>query len=256
MDSKSNISVPELPAIFSSMLELHSTKLVDKIVTGQEFLSAKFDDLICQLDKLKVEMKTLKAENDFLKLSIKSLKDKTELVSNVVHRQEVEIDSRLRTEMSSNAILLGVPRVPNENTLDLVSKTCKTIGYDLDRRNVATCTRVSSTKKGSNPIRITFKDVQVKENFLQAKKIFGPLTVSMIQGMRWPMGWTHKVIIREDLSPLPLEILRTIKQHQTTLNIRYVWPGRNGVILIKHYDHSKPIAIKSREDLNKLLEGI
>lgn len=253
---KSRIGIAELPELFSSMLQEYSTQLIDKIVMGQEFLSDKFDDIICQLQKLKVELKTLKAENDYLKQSLKALGEKTNSVSTAVCRQEVQIDTRLRSEISTNAVLLGVPKIANENSLDLVSNICKTIGVDLDKNRIVSCERIPTTQEGNNPIRVTFKDKHDKEDILLAKKKFGRLTASMIQGIRWQSGWSQTIIIRDELSPLSMELFRTLKKHQATLNIRYVWPGRNGIIFAKHSQCSKPILIKSREDLNKLLGGM
>lgn len=139
------------------MFEEYSTRLVDKIVTGQEFLSDKFDDIICQLQKLKTELKVLKAENDYLKQSLKVLNEQTNTVSSSLHQQEVQIDTRLRKEISSNAIFLGVPRTSNENTTELVLNVCKTLGLNLDRSEIVSCERITST------VGVAFKNTHQKE---------------------------------------------------------------------------------------------
>ena len=87
------------------------------------------------------------------------------------------------------------------------------------------------------------------------KKEFGVLTVSMITGIRWPNGWTNRVSIRDDLSPLSMELFRELKLQQPLLKFRYVWPGRHGVILVKFSENSRPVKVRSRCDLERLISS-
>lgn len=253
MNSIPLVSMAELPKLLANLLQEQSSKLIDKIVLSQQFLSDKFDDVSGQIRKLKLEVNTLRAENDHLKRSLSLLTDKTNSVSKAVHRQEVEIDNRLKTEITSNIVVLGLPRVPNEDTTDLVMKTCATMDFKLDKSSIVSCSRISSNKNFNNPIRITFRNMQSKENLKIAKKKFGPLSLAMIQGVRWPGDWSKKVVIRDELSPLSMELLQDLKKHQTVLKARYIWPGRDGSVLIKFKQESKPIIIRSRSDLRNLL---
>lgn len=37
------------------------------------------------------------------------------------------------------------------------------------------------------------------------------------------------------------------------LNVKYVWAGRGGVVLVKKDDGSKPEIVKTREDLSRIM---
>lgn len=243
-----HISLKELPDLLSKALTEHANRLLANIEHSQQFLSDKLDDFGDQILKLKAEISKLKNENDCLRKDLALISSKTDTVSNVVEKQETALDLRRRLELSSNAILLGIPRVPNENTRTLVTMTCNTLGID-EANSIVSCTRLPSSKTEINPIRIVFKDVHAKERLMEKKQKFGPLTASMISGIRWPNGWTNKIFIRDDLSPLAMEIFRELKTLQPLHKFRYVWPGRDGVIFVKFHEDSYPVKVRSRDDM-------
>lgn len=256
MTSKSHVKLEELPDFLSRALTDHTNKVLMNIERGQQFLSDKLDDFGDQIVKLKSEVRKLKAENEQLKAALASISSKTQTVTDAVHKQEAELDSHRRSELSSNAIIMGLPRVPNENTESLVEAMCHTLGIMNEKNSIISCTRLSASKEGNNLIRVKFNDVHAKECLLARKKQFGSLTVSMIRNVRWPSGWTNKVIIRDDLSPLSMEIFQAIKLQQPELKFRYVWPGRNGIIYVKYAANSQPIKVRSRADLHKLTSNM
>lgn len=252
MTTAARINVAELPNLISNALNEHANKLLANIEHSQQFLSDKLDDFGNQIIQLKSEIAKLKSENTFLKKTLSDLSTKTEVVSVAVDKQESTLDMQRRSELASNAILLGIPRLPNEDTKSLVAKTCELLGCGDEDDAIISCTRLISNKAENNPIRITFKTTQAKERLIARKRQFGTLTVSMIAGVRWPNGWTNKVFIRDELSPLSLDIFRELKTKKTSLKYRYVWPGRDGVIYVKFTENSSPIKIRSRSDLQKL----
>lgn len=243
----------ELPDFISKALIEQSNRFFASIEHSQQFLSTKLDEFSDQILKLKSEVVKLRAENDYLKKSFADLSSKTNTVTKAVHKQEAEIDLQRRSELSCNAIVLGVPRIPNEDIKALVNITCKTIGFNDENSSIVSCIRLPSTKADNNPIRITFNNIHAKEIFIAKKKQFGSLTASMIAGIRWPFGWTNKVFIRDELSPLSLDIFHELKAQQSLLKFRYIWPGRNGVIFVKYSDKSQPIAVRSRCDVQKII---
>lgn len=255
MAFKSQVNIEELPDFLSRTLNDHTNKVLMNIERGQQFLSDKLDDFSDQIVMLKSEVRKLKAENEQLKTTLASLSSKTQTVTDAVHKQEAELDSHRRSELSSNAIVVGLPRVPNENTESLVDAMCHTLGLKISKDSIISCTRMSATKGANNLIRIKFNNAHAKECLLARKKQFGSLTVSMIPSVRWPSGWTNKVFIRDDLSPLSMEIFQAIRLQQPKLKFRYVWPGRNGIIYVKYAKDSQPIKVRSRADLQKLISN-
>lgn len=253
--SMAQISLKELPDLISKALADQANRLLSNIEHSQQFLSDKLDEFGAQIITLKAEIGKLKLENDSLRKALESISTKSDTVSNVVMKQELELDHQRRSELSSNAILLGIPRLPNENTKTLVDITCHTLGFNDGEKAIVSCTRLAKSKDQNSPIRIVFKNVHAKECLMARKKEFGVLTVSMITGIRWPNGWTNRVSIRDDLSPLSMELFRELKLQQPLLKFRYVWPGRHGVILVKFSENSRPIKVRSRCDLEKLISS-
>ncbi|EDS44098.1 conserved hypothetical protein [Culex quinquefasciatus] len=64
-----------------------------------------------------------------LKQSLKALNQRTQNVAQAVNRQEATFEDQKRAELSSNAVVLGIPRESNEDVLDVITKACETLGY-------------------------------------------------------------------------------------------------------------------------------
>lgn len=242
----------ELPKLVASIFKEESSKLNEDIVRSQEFISDRFEQILLQMQSLQRELRELRSENENLKLVLNNLKSTTKSVTDTLHRCEADVDNQKRSELVSNAVMLGVPRLPNENTLDLVLKTCNTVGCNFTRDTFECCERIQKSSKEPQPIRITFKRVIQKEELMNCKKTYGKLEPQMIRGIAWPRAATNSIVIRDDLTPLSMALLRELKQIQATGKLRFVWPGRNGSIMVKQFVKSKPIVIRSRADLGKI----
>ena len=59
--------------------------------------------------------------------------------------------------------------------------------------------------------------------------------------------------IRDELSPLSLELLKEMRESQELLKTKYVWPGRGGVVLVKKGDGAKLETIRNRDELGSLI---
>lgn len=103
------------------------------------------------------------------------------------------------------------------------------------------------------PIQIEFKDLNVKELLMSRKKTLGKIMSSSIGEAFLVNGQPTNVTLRDELTPLSMELLRKMREHQEMLKIKFVWPGRGGGILVKKHENSKPELIKTREDLVELI---
>lgn len=224
--------IAELPKILEAVKE--ESKSVKEIVASQQFLSNQFDKMVQMMGSLSDEIKRLRAENGLLKLSLSRLADNAKSISNVVEQAEKDIDSHHRAQLSINAMVLGIPRTPQEDTKSIVLEICDILGYKDGEKNIVSCCRVANSNAVCPPIRISFKHVRAKESLLDHKSSFG------------------KLVIRDDLSPLSMRIFQELKQLQNSLELRYIWPGRHGAIMVRRTDRSKAIPIQSRQDIQKL----
>lgn len=241
----------ELPKILDAVKE--ESKSVKEIVASQQFLSNQFEKMVQMMGSLSDEIKRLRAENGLLKLSLNRLADNAKSISNVVEQAEKDIDSHHRAQLSINAMVLGIPRTPQEDTKSIVLEICDILGYKDGEKSIVSCDRVVNSKAACPPIRISFKHVRAKESLLDHKSSFGKLDVATLQGVLGsPKGTAGKVVIRDDLSPLSMRLFQELKQLQNSLELRYIWPGRHGVIMVRRTDRSKAIPIQSRQDIQKL----
>lgn len=228
-------------------------ELTSELKTSQQFLADKFDEMQRCVLILSTELRDIRKENEHLKQSLKALNQRTQNVAQAVNRQEATFEDQKRAELSSNAVVLGIPRESNEDVLDVITKACETLGYHGVAGTIMSCSRIPGPKTDCSPIRVTFKNQQTKERLMAYKKEFGRLNTQMIEGVKFKAGSSRNVVIRDDLTPLALELLRELKRRQREKNLRFVWPGRNGVILVKQTESSKPITIRDRDDLRRLL---
>lgn len=222
--------------------------LTQAIEKSQEFLAAKFDDIVS-------DFKELKVENECLKQRVHELTNSHSRLTDFVHQLEANVDKSDRKAVSKNAVLLGLPCVDNENVLNIVKETIAHVGVQLQQDSIVSATRLYVSKKPNVvvPIQIEFKDIVVKEMVLSKKKGFGQILSTTIDESFLVNGKPTNVSIRDELTPLSLDILRKMRESQEMLKIKFVWPARGGGILVKKNENSKPDLIKTREDLNGII---
>lgn len=248
-----SLNLAELPELIASMRKDSSNCLKD-VVASQQFLSNKFEEIVGHMKLLQNQIQLLRSENHCLKQSIKNLSENAKSITQVVHQAELDIDCQQRSELSTNAIILGIPRTAQENTDDIVLKTCEALGYSTAKHDMVSCCRIPCAKSENSPIRITFKSAHCKEKLMEHKKQYGTMDISAIQNQKLPMGTQGRVVIRDELTPLSRRLLQELKGLQAALDLRYVWPGRNGAIMVRKTEKSKAIPILSRHDIQKLLQ--
>lgn len=233
--------------------EMHNIRSEVKSITSaiessQEFLSSKFDGIVSDFNELKVENEKLKKELDNLRQNQSSMID-------TVNKLEMHVDKVYKETATNNVMFLGLPSFPNENTVELVRATCKCVGVDVDPTSIVSASRFPSNKVGSSlvPIKVAFKDRSVKELLLTKKKALGKLSSTTVNDRLLLNGKPTNITIRDELTPLSLEMLHELRESQERLNIKYIWAGRGGTVLLKKDEHAKLEIIKNRSDVNRIL---
>lgn len=228
--------------------------ITSAIEASQNFLSEKFEKISSDFSNLKSENEKLKTEVNELKLSQRSL-------STTVSTLEMNFDKINKESVSKNIVLLGMPSSPNENVTDLSLKTFKQIGANISADSIVSASRffTRAANKGKTitntpiPIRIVFKDAAVKDMILDKKSEYGQLVSTAIDRSLVMNGNGSRIAIREELTAFSQNLLKEMRESQSSLKIKYVWPGRNGIILIKKDDDSKIDKISNREDLFRII---
>lgn len=224
-------------------------QITDAIEKSQNFLSKKFDTIVTDIQELKNENETLKRE-------IVKMKNAEHNLSKTVYKLEHQVDKNSREANSRNAVILGVPFASDENIQEIVHKTITCCGLEVDPDAVVSASRLNSKNKTNNwliPIRVVFKNENVKENVFKAKKECGILLSTTIDPSLKVNDKPTRVAIRDELTSLSLELLNEMRGYQEQLKIKYVWPSRGGNILIKKNEQSKPEIVKTRDDIIELV---
>lgn len=220
-------------------------KTIEEVELSQQFLSNKFESMM-------EEFRSVKTCQENLKADVSVVQKRYDSMSAKVVELEKEVDRLGRSAVSRNAIILGVPVLKNEIVRDVALKIASVLGCDLSDAAVVEAMRLHDPKENRKnpPIKIIFSEQHIKEAVFAKKKSHGQLLVSTM-GDEYT-GMVGKVIIRDEMTQHGLSLLRETKDVQESLDLQFVWPGRNGAILVKKSQNSKVEIIRSRKDIQDL----
>lgn len=215
------------------------------IEESQEFLANRFDVMQADLKTFGVELGKLNADNVCLHKEIDGCKEN-------VQRLEMELDKMQRATLSKNAVIIGLPTAENENVKQLIDKVGSAIDFPNTADAIVNARRLGLKNDVNRypPVLVTFINESWKEKFFDCKRSHGPLLVSAVfDGFA---EGTKTIIVRDELTTLGRELLREAKEFQTLFDIKYVWPGRNGKILMRKQDGAKVEEIRSKQQLRTM----
>lgn len=217
---------------------------IKDVERSQEFLCNKFDDVVDEIKQLKLSHNAMGKE-------INEVRSRYGELNDVVVGLESEVDRFKRAELSRNAILLGVPASKNENVSAIVTKIAAVMGYSLTGK-IVEARRLGESKNDGKypPIRVVFDNESVKEELFAKKRSYGQLKVLSLGDTYATM--TGKITLRDEMTSHGLAMLRDVRGMQERLKAKFLWPGRNGVILVKRTETAKLEYIRNRHDVNNL----
>lgn len=214
----------------------------DKIsqrVTDLERENSQFKCIIDQLRKELDEQKTqiLILQNERRARDSDISVEQEDINSNIVIRG-IEVQSDAPTESLSTAFsglcsYLGVQDVPEfiPEAIDVVPSTNK-------------------SGKSSRPLKVKFKSVTAKRNFLQirrSKRDIYPSDIGLTQKSRAPLR------INEQLTKSNQELLYQARSLRGNNRFKYIW-SNNGQILARREDRSRVTRIRDFVHLDELLQ--
>lgn len=220
-------------------------KTIEEVECSQQFLSNKFDTMM-------EEFRSVKTCQEKLKADVGAVHERYDATNAKVIELEKEVDRLGRSAVSRNAIILGVPVLKNEVVRDVALKIATVLGCNLPDAAMVDAIRLHDPKENRKnpPIKIIFSEQHFKEAVFAKKKSHGQLLVSTL-GEEYD-GMASKVIIRDEMTQHGLSLLRETKDIQESLGLQFVWPGRNGAILVKKSQDSKVVIIRSSKDIQDL----
>lgn len=233
----------EVKGTRSEVQDMRNT--ISEMEKFQNFLADKLDTLLTDVKSLKQDQATLRSDAE-------QLKKKHHQLCNTVNELELEVDRLNRMSLTRNMIMLGIPMKKDEDVSQIVEQVSAAVGYELPEEAILEAKRLSSIEaKQRNadtaPIKVVFAKEQYKEELIAKKRSFGPLLSKAVDHSL--ADGTRKIVLRDELTPRGMELYKQVRDLQDSLNFKFVWPGRNGVVLAKRNEHSKIELIRSQSDI-------
>lgn len=236
--------------------EVRETRVEMQAVRNTVGEMEKFQSYLSeQLDALLVEVQSLKMDHKALKTNVESLASEQKELSSRVDSLELQLDRANRAAVSKNAVILGMPTKHNEDPVQIVRNVAAAVGAHLPDDAVVDAKRMLPKHSGSAdtkvpPIKVCFSNVSHKEELFTKKKNRGQLLSSDVDGAITTPA--RNIVLRDELTAFGMKLLSEVRGAQEQLGCKYVWPGRNGVILMKHSEKSRINVIRNVGDLKSL----
>lgn len=216
---------PSIKDVLTILKEIHSS---------QQFIAAKYDEMITTNLELQSTCNKLIIENADLKEEIKGLKQDLREIEKRTNEKKIEIQ--------------GIPKVKDENLNEIIAKIGEAFNVAIKTEDIDEIYRIENKEniKRNNPIVVTFGRKCNKEKFLTMRKKRSIYTNELnICETR------SQIFINEYLPKKIKELLWKTKQVKIEKGYRFVWV-RNGSIYLRKLEKSEAIQINCQEDLQKL----
>lgn len=206
-------------------------------------MEAKIDELD---SKFNIQLKAIQEENATLRKELQTTKEKLKEVDNKVEASEQR--SRI-----NNIEISCIPLTTNENTEALAIEALKTVGLQIDERDISIAHRVPTYNPGKPPNIIV--------HFVQRKLKFASVTAYRQfyknKGRRPVCKDINPILgesifyISEHLTPNNKKLLKETKQKARENKFKYVYTN-DGKIFAKKDERTKAVMITKEEDLVRM----
>ena len=213
---------------------------IQEVKSSQEFICANYDNLKKNYDSLCKENVRQAEEIKQLRSSSEDLEKQTEIEAS--KRDQLEQYGRRQ-----NLEFHGVPEKEDENPTDVVIKLCKSIGANIERKDVSIAHRLPKKKNAEKPPAIIAKFISTEVRNLIYKKRVQAKNLSQ---QDLPIAGMSKLYINENLTQARMRLLWKTKQAVKDI-YQFVWT-RNGNIYVRRNSESEAIAIGNEFDISEL----
>lgn len=208
--------------------------VLKEICTSQQFVGAKYDELL----KKNLELENLC--NDLRTENIK-LKEETNKLSKDIRKVEKNLNDK-KIEIH------GITERANEDINELVKTIGNSFNLNINTEDIDEAYRVhkKASIRKNNPIIVSFSKKKDKEQFLLMRK-----NKSLFTDEIGLSDTRSQIFINEYLPKQTKELLWNTKKLKNEKKYKYLWI-KNGTILLRKHENSQVIVIDSQEDLDKL----
>ena len=214
---------------------------LQSIQDSQQFISAKFDEVLTSINSLKEENAQLKVENVNLKLEVNAMSQK---IIKLEEGQE-ELKSYSRRDCLE---FHGIPETPSENTDEIVKQICNLIDVDITEADVSVSHRLPTRRGTVKSIIAKFTRRNIRDKIYRQRSRLRNYTSSDIVLSHT----SNKLYINESLTPSAKELFYKVREFCKMYKFKYVWT-RYGKCYLKKNDqeHDTALSFTSLKEFEK-----
>lgn len=221
---------------------------LQSIKQSQDFLAAKFDDLVASTNKLKDENNELRKMNSKLQERVDALENQYSLAND-------EIESAKCYSRRDLLEFHGIPESSTENTNSLVIQVVNLIAPELKicDSDISTSHRLPAASGRMKPIIVKFVRRDNRDAIYRKKR-------NLYSKSAKDIGFQQdsRLYINESLTVKSRAILNAVKEFKRRHHFKFVWTRQGKVLLKKNENQSEThvfASLKDFEEFNEKFEG-
>ena len=209
----------------------------DEALTTLQFYGKSYDDLRSEADKSLQQLWS----------HLKALTSRVDEVGNA-------IDEIQRYSYQYNVKIVGLPEIDSQESASATTSLCisllKASGVNINKQDVDIAHRVPTRQAtaGPRPVICKFTRRIVKEEVINLRKEACKVSATSI-GLPAECS-LRDVKIFDHLTPQIQKLLADAKKFQVRNGFRFCW-SKNFVVYLRKSEDSRPIRLKSQEDLER-----
>lgn len=207
-----------------------------------EFVSSRQEEIEKSLDTLGARVVSVESTIKEIQPSVQDLEDRIN-----------DLEQQLR---DTNLEFHGITEHNSENLNTVVLQAASTVSHQLSEADIVHCTRVAKLKRESNKPRtvvLKLSSRRLRDEFFSAISRFNKSnpTNKLNTSLLGLPGGRSPVFVSEHLSPFNKQLHAATRIKCKELQYKFVWV-RNGRILVRKNESSRPIVVKNYTTLNLL----
>ena len=218
----------------SDFMECISLKICEHILSNDSFIQMICDSVTmehgAEVKKLQNEVAKVSKDNEDLKMRSKYLETKVDELDQYGRRSNLEFH--------------GIPKIPNEDTNQIVKNMVKRFNIDLNDRDISTSHRLPAVGDKHPPIIARFCNRDLKNNIYQKRRNLIGVRDFGIEGMT-------ALYVNENLTHRRRNLFAMAYKQKSLLKYQFIWTV-NGEIFTRKCTNSEKIRIANEQDINNL----
>lgn len=208
--------------------------ILKEIFKSQQFLAAKYDEILIRNLELEKICENLRTENVTLQKEAQHMKEDLIRIEKTLNGKKIEIH--------------GIPEYKNEDIYEIVKKIGDSFEYTIRKENIDEAYRINNQNKNkkNNPIVVSFLRKIDKEEFLSKRK-----KRSLFTNEIGISESKMQIFINEYLNKRMKNLLWQTKTIKIEKKYKFLWI-KNGSIFLRKNENSKVIKIDVHEDLKNI----